>query len=496
MSVLKRPFLANHRRPGKGPPAGSSKKISPVPLYQKQMEFIDSNAFITAFVGGRGAGKTVVGSFKLLSKAKDGDEIIAVSPTYGVAEETTFPAFIDAARKCGRLIRKVHSKPLRAWFRTSDRGQAEIAFRSGEDPEKLRGPSKSWLWLDEASIMSIDVFKLGLPILRHRGQMGKCLMTFTPKGRAHWTFQEIFQLWQPDSGVPRPEKLFTYGQNQYTMKKDRVLIHAKTSENPFLSEQFEGHISGIYSAAMREQELAGEFVDIAGLLFDRGNFRVISASSVPRDALRVRYWDRAATPGSGSYTAGCLMSMPLSRQPTPWIVEHVVRGQWGPADRDAEIKKWAEYDRERYGGEVIIYIEQEGGSGGKEIAGLDVLKLAGHPVYVDHVGSGAYRKKDGLYLPGPAKVVRGMALASQVEQRNVGIVQGPWNEAFLDEMSSFPESSHADQVDACSGSFNKLTSRGTILDADGPARFEHTPGIGSRILDMQRTLARNGRRLQ
>ena len=410
-----------------------------------------------------------------------------------MVNDTTLPAFVKIARNAGRLIRYTKGQPARLWFRTSDGGQAEFVFRSGEDPEKLRGPSKAWLWLDEASIMHVDVFKLGLPVLRDRGKMGQCLMTFTPKGRSHWTFGEFFELWQP--GSPLDGQLYEFGQNRYTLKKDRKLIHAKTSENPFAPKEFESLIGGIYSAAMREQELGGDFVDIAGLLFDRGNFPFIQSHQVQRDAIRVRYWDRACTPGSGSYTAGCLMSMPLSKKPYPGVIELIVRGQWGPAERDAEIKKWAEYDQKRYGGEVVIYIEQEGGSGGKEIAGLDVLKLAGHPVYIDHVGSGAYRKKDGLNLPGPAKVVRAMALASQVEQRNVCIVNGPFTEAFLDEAASFPESSFADQVDAAAGAFNKLTSRGTMLDIEGPTRMDHISGIGGKILEMQRNLARNGKRL-
>lgn len=439
-------------------------------------------------MGGRGTGKTVVGVVYLLFNAMDGNEAIAVSPTYGVIDETTFPTFLDVARKAGKLIRHKQSPTPKVWFRTKDGGQAEVTFRSGEDPEKLRGPSKSILWLDECSVMHNDVFKLGLPILRHEGKMGKCLMTFTPKGRSHWTFKEFFDLYQPSGSGPETRKLYQFGQNRYTMKDHRTLIHARTSENPFVAEEFESLISGIYSSAMREQELGGDFVDIAGLLFDRGNFASIPDAQSPREAMRVRYWDRAATPGSGCYTAGCLMSMPISKKPYPWIIEHVVRGQWGPAERDAEIRKWAEYDRDKYGGEVVIYIEQEGGSGGKEIAGLDVMKLAGFPVYIDRVGSGVYRKKDGLYLPGPAKVVRAMALSSQVEQRNVAVVQGAWNEAYLDEMASFPESSFADQC-LIAGTKVTLARGDTPIEQVRSGDFALTRGGWQRVIEAGMTSA-------
>ncbi len=470
-------------------------RTSPVMVYQKQLDFIQSKVFATGFVGGRGTGKTKVGCIYILFNSRDQDEVVAVSPTYGVIDDTTLPNFLDTARHCGRLIRYKQSPTPRAWFKTSDNGQAEIAFKSGEDPEKLRGPSKSMLWLDEASVMHEDVFNLGIPILRHKGKMGKMLMTFTPKGRAHWTFKKLFRLFNAETMKRDGLELAQYGQSLYFPEKNTRLIHAHSSENPFVAEEFVDIIGNVYSAAMREQELGGKFVDIAGLLFSRDNFPIIPASSSPRAALRVRYWDRACTPTShAKYTAGCLIAMPLDRKPHPWIIEHVVRGQWGPAERDDKIRECAEMDREKYGGEVIIYIEQEGGSGGKEIASLDIMNLAGHPVYVDRVGSGNYRKRDGVYLPGEAKVVRALALSAQSERQNVAVVSAPWNEDFLDELGSFPESTYSDQVDAASGAFNKLTSQGSMLEVPEIERASYTEGLGSKILQMQVRMARNGNR--
>jgi predicted phage terminase large subunit-like protein len=464
-------------------------------MYEKQRQFIDAKSFVVGFVAGRGSGKSYTGALKVLNDARDGWQVMAVSPTYVVAGDTTFPTFCEAARSVGRLIRTKTSPYPVAYFRTHDGGRAEIAFRSGEDPDKLRGPSKPMLWIDEASICHEDVFRIGVAILRYRGRMGQCLLTFTPRGRTHWTFKEFFQLVDAGTVVKDPENLHQFGTQWYRQKKNTTLIQAHSSENPFLAAEYVDLISGVYTAAMREQELAGKFVDVAGLLFARDNFHLIAPHEVPRQGMRVRYWDRAASLDKGSYSAGALLCMPHDARPYKVIIEDVVRGQWHPAERDRNMLEVAKRDQEKYGGEVVIYIEQEGGSGGKEIGQMDVAKLAGFPVFLDVVGGARNRKKDGIELPGPAKVVRAMGLASQVEAQNVAVVKASWTEDLLDEMTAFPEATFADQVDACSGSFNKLS---IFYQTGGaaPERFEPPPtNAGSRILEMQSALKMNNRRL-
>jgi hypothetical protein len=49
-----------------------------------------------------------------------------------------------------------------------------------------------------------------------------------------------------------------------------------------------------------------------------------------------------------------------------------------------------------------------------------------------------------------------MAFSAQAEAGNVRIVNGKWNTEFLEELTSFPEYKHDDQVDAATGAFNKL----------------------------------------
>jgi predicted phage terminase large subunit-like protein len=178
----------------------------------------------------------------------------------------------------------------------------------------------------------------------------------------------------------------------------------------------------------------------AGLMFQREWFTVVDVA--PREAKRVRYWDKAGTQGGGKATAGVLMARDAEGV---FYVEHVVRGQYSALERERVIRQTAEADDAQYGG-VEIWMEQEPGSGGKESAENTVRGLAGFKVHKETVIGD--------------KVTRAEPFAAQCEARNVRLVRGAWNGGFLDELTAFPHGAFADQVDGSSGAFNKLTGSG------------------------------------
>ena len=92
---------------------------------------------------------------------------------------------------------------------------------------------------------------------------------------------------------------------------------------------------------------------------------------------RIRFWDKAGTQGGkGAYTVGLLMG--LDRKDRYWILD-VLRGRWSSEVREATIKQTAQID----GVEVMVGIEQEPGSGGKESMENTVRNLRGFIVRVD-----------------------------------------------------------------------------------------------------------------
>jgi predicted phage terminase large subunit-like protein len=202
-------------------------------------------------------------------------------------------------------------------------------------------------------------------------------------------------------------------------------------------------------------EYIGSPTAYEGNMFKLSWFKIVDEA--PIQAKRVRYWDKAASPGRGSYTCGLLMARTSSGE---YYIEDVVRGQWSPGERDARMEAVAERDMQAFGkGAVRIYVEQEGGSGGLESVQATIQMLEGHSVHADR--------------PSGSKAVRAEPFAAQAEAGNVFVLRRAWTQAYLDELINFSVSGSGpnDQVDASSGAFNKL-SHGRVqpLRAEQPTR--------------------------
>jgi len=156
-----------------------------------------------------------------------------------------------------------------------------------------------------------------------------------------------------------------------------------------------------------------------------------------------RYWDKAGSDklkskGKACFTAGVKMIRLYNGK---YIIVDVKRGQWATHERERIIRETTEAD----GQECIQYIEQEGGSGGKESAENTVINLAGYVCMPEHpVGDKAYRAD-------PFSV--------QVNNGNVQMMRADWNHDFIEEYRFFPFGRFKDQVDAGSACFNKLAGK-------------------------------------
>ena len=164
----------------------------------------------------------------------------------------------------------------------------------------------------------------------------------------------------------------------------------------------------------------------------------------------IRYWDKAGSEDSGARTAGVLMHI-LSDDRI--VIEDVVKGQWSYAKREDMIKQTALLDLRRGGRNgVAIWMEQEGGSGGKESAERTVKMLRGFDVHKETVQGD--------------KVLRARNFSAYMENGLVFAVAGMWVSDYVAEVEQFPKGKFKDQTDASSGAFNKLCGFG--LTPGGP----------------------------
>lgn len=209
----------------------------PIRLHRAQHDFRCSTAMYRGFVGGIGSGKSWVGAYDLAVRARPGRLYMATAPTYPMMRDATLRYFLGIARDHLGLVSEFKRSEMAVVFSND----AEVLFRSADDPDRLRGPNLSGCWIDEASLCKREVYDVLIGRLRECGESGWLSATFTPKGRSHWTCE-------------------VFGKGA----ANTALVHAPTRHNPFLPEGFEAQLREQYAGLLADQELEGLFVDVAG----------------------------------------------------------------------------------------------------------------------------------------------------------------------------------------------------------------------------------------
>lgn len=195
---------------------------------------------------------------------------------------------------------------------------------------------------------------------------------------------------------------------------------------------------GSYATAGQLQQRP---VPRGGGLFKKGWFSTIKA--LPVGCRFVRGWDLAATEDAeAAATAGVLMAQAPDGR---FIIVDAVREQLGPMGVERLMKATAEQDRAKHK-HVRGSYPQDPGQAGKAQA-QHIMR---------HVLSGF----DYHFSPETGdKETRALPLAAQAEAGNVFLLEGAWNQAFLDEIAVFPMGKWKDQVDAASRAFTELTTK-------------------------------------
>jgi predicted phage terminase large subunit-like protein len=179
-----------------------------------------------------------------------------------------------------------------------------------------------------------------------------------------------------------------------------------------------------------------------GHLFKREWFsRIVDV--LPADVVTwCRGWDGAASDGKGDWTVGLKMGRTSGGQ---YVVAHIERGQFGPAEADRVLKSTAEMDglacRQRE--------EEEGGSSGKKVSASHAILLAGYDYRAERATGD--------------KMTRARPFRAQCEAGNVLLLKAAWNRAYIDELCGFPFGDHDDQVDASSLAFNELALGAPVI---------------------------------
>ena len=218
----------------------------------------------------------------------------------------------------------------------------------------------------------------------------------------------------------------------------RVFIPARLEDNPELDQEGYRKSLSQMDVVRRAQILEGNWEVAQSFLFQRGWFEVVK--SYPKDALVVRFWDKAATaPKHGQdpdWTSGAKVAL----KDGVYYILDIKHFQGSPALNEATIKQTAMLD----GVSVPIVMEQEPGA-----SGVNDIDHYARVVLLGFNFRGERATGD--------KVIRAGPVSSAAEAGNVKLLEGAWIGAFLEEVEAFPSGRHDDQVDAVSGAFQALT---------------------------------------
>lgn len=303
------------------------------------------------------------------------------------------------------------------WYLTSRmRGgsgiPSSVCVTCNPDPDSFLAELIAW-WIDQDSGYAIP----------ERG------------GAVRWFVRREAKLYWADSSE---ELAAEYPGSQ---PKSLTFIPSMLDDNPHLSVGDPEYRSTLEALppVERERLLKGNWKirPAAGLIFNRKWFTLVDR--IPPDAQpegSVRYWDKAGSVGRGDRTASVRMVKAGGR----YYVTDAMAFRLEALERETVIRQMAEHDGHRN----TTWLEQEGGSGGKESAQASVRALAGYRVYADKVTG--------------SKVTRWGPSAAQAQAGNIFVLKGHWNEELLAELHNADGSdkSHDDLVDAFSGAFNKL----------------------------------------
>ncbi len=226
-----------------------------------------------------------------------------------------------------------------------------------------------------------------------------------------------------------------------------TFIASSLFDNKILLEKNPTYLSNLKAMGLvdRERLLNGNWKirPAAGLFFKRSQIGEIF-TEVPKDLVAIcRGWDLAATDkdedDEAAFTAGVLMGR---RENGRFVIIDVINRQLKAGDVRGTVLVTAKMDHAKYRW-CRQRLPQDPGQAGKDQKASYMEMLAGFDVHM---------------IPESGdKATRAEPMAAQWQHGMFDLVAGEWNETYLNQLESFPDSKWKDMVDASSSAFNEIT---------------------------------------
>ena len=435
-----------------------------------QTQFMASSADIIIYGGAAGGGKT----YALLLEAlrhKDVKSFGAVIFRHNYNQITAEGGLWDASQKIFNQVPDAHSRKSPKLHWRFD-GGAKLSFAHIERDEDLKswqGTEIAYIGFDELTHFTKHQFLYMLSRNRTtcgirpyvRATCNPDVDSWVAEFISWWIDQETGYAIPERSGQVRwmvvlndiiywgdtPEELAKKYEVNVEDCKSVTFIASRLEDNKILMESDPGYLANL--KAMTE-------VDMERLL--RGNWKIKAAAGsffkrsqvgeilteVPKDLVAVcRGWDLAATDkdedDEAAFTAGVLMGR---RENGRFVIIDVINRQLKAGDVRSTVLVTAKMDHAKYAW-CRQRLPQDPGQAGKDQKASYMEMLAGFDVHM---------------IPESGdKATRAEPMAAQWQHGMFDLVAGEWNEAYLNQLESFPDSKWKDMVDASSSAFNEIT---------------------------------------
>lgn len=383
-------------QPATGPASRGLEQIQLPPLHPAQQQVaLDGHRF-KVLACGRRWGKTRLGVSLAVATLLEGGRVWWVAPSYQVA--------MIAWRDATALAGQIPGVEIERGNKAIRFGRGEIAFRSSDRADNLRGDSLDLLIMDEAAYQEGYVWRDVLrPALADR--KGKALFISTPSETTGW-FRDAFNAGLGEDNAHSEWRSWRF----------------PSSSNPYLDpDELEATRAELPELIWRREFLA-EFVGQEGALVKEEWISVVPPPGFIQTVIGV---DLAISrKQTADYTAIAVVGQADEAYSGELWVRSVVRGRFSFEEAKQKIAEVAQTYMP-----VAIVVETIGYQG----AMLDELLRAGLPAIP------AETRGD--------KVMRFRPVESRYQRGLIHHVPGLSPE-FTRELLAFPEAEHDDQVDA------------------------------------------------
>lgn len=406
-----------------------------VSLHPGQKEIYNSAARFKVCAAGRRFGKSHFAGFMLSIAALQTEHkgypltaehgVYYIAPTFDQAKRVMWPKLREILGYAahGGFIKKENVND--GWIELSS--GRRIYIKGADNPDSLRGIGLSYVVLDEYADMKPEVWELIIrPAL---GDVeGDALFIGTPKGKNHF-----WSLFIKSIEKPNPEGFEPNPWDEWES------FHFKSLDNPFLNpKEIQSMMTGNLSREAVRQELEASFVSGGGKHLKPEWFKIaktLPAAETSRGSIYVTV-DLAGfgtAPGKKLSNDETVIAVTWV-SPDGWWVKDMKHGQWDVRETALQIvRTCSHYQGCRLGIEkgalmnaVGPYLE-------------DYMREFSRYITPQPLSHGNTKKLDRILW----------ALQGRAERGQIHLVEGEWNQWFLDQCADLGDPlSHDDGPDA------------------------------------------------